>query len=487
MADGREPGKKKGAPGSPDPQPAPGQPPAPDAPLAPDTAAELRRQAEERLAGLSAAAAAAASPLPEDPDAIAQELRVHQIELEMQNEELRRAQRELQTSHDKYFERFEQAPVGYLTLSEAGIVEEANLTAAGLLGVERQEFVGRPFHDFVFAADQDIFYRQRKQLAELGRSVDFELRLKHAGGEPVWASLQGKPMEADEDEPLRIHLTFADVSERRRSEAELAESERLFRLMFEQAPIGAALVGLDFRFLRVNPRFAQVTGYSVEELLERGFPDLTHPDDVAADVAAARRLTAGEMGEYAREKRYVRKDGSIAWVDIIVRPVLGPSGEPTTHLMMARDITAQRRAAEALRESEESLRTVFTAAREGILLQDRDGRIRAWNSAAEDVLGVAESEIVGETVLGRDWHTVHEDGTLWPPEEFPSLKTLATGEPQHDIVIGVKRDGGLRWIDVNAEPVFGAGEALPSAVVVTFADITEQRRAQRAIARERDR
>ena len=98
--------------------------------------------------------------------------------------------------------------------------------------------------------------------------------------------------------------------------------------MFEQAPIGAALVGLDYRFLRVNSRFAKVTGYSEEELLGLGFPDLTHPDDVAADMAAARRLKSGEMSEYAREKRYVRKDGSIAWVDIVVRPVLGPGGAP---------------------------------------------------------------------------------------------------------------------------------------------------------------
>jgi len=483
MADDREPRKKKAAPGSPDPQPAPSTPPAPGSPPAPGTAAELRRQAEQRLAGLSAAAAAAAaSPFPEDQKTVTHELRVHQIELEMQNEELRRAALQLQASHDKYFERFEQAPVGYLTLTEGGVVEEANLTAAGLLGVERREVIGRPFHDFVLADDQDVYYRQRRQLAELGRTVDFELRLKHAGGRTVWASLQGRPLEADEDEPLRIHLTFADVTERRRSEAALAESERLFRLMFEQAPIGAALVGLDYRFLRVNSRFAKVTGYSEEELLGLGFPDLTHPDDVAADMAAARRLKSGEMSEYAREKRYVRKDGSIAWVDIVVRPVLGPGGAPASHLMMARDITERRRSEAALRESEERLQTVFEAAHEGILLQDRDGRIRAWNAAAEDVMGVAESDIVGETVLGRDWHTVREDGTPWPPEEFPSLKTLADGEPQHDIVMGVARDGELRWININAEPVFNPDEAGPAGAVVTFDDITARRRTDRLLA-----
>jgi PAS domain-containing protein len=110
------------------------------------TADELRRQAEERLDRLAAdAAAAAASPVPEDVAAAVHELRVHQIELEMQNEELRRAQLELEASREKYFELFDLAPVGYLTLGDRDIVGDANLTAAHLLGVERQLLVGQPF------------------------------------------------------------------------------------------------------------------------------------------------------------------------------------------------------------------------------------------------------------------------------------------------------------------------------------------------------
>ena len=137
-----------------------------------------------------------------------------------------------------------------------------------------------------------------------------------------------------------------------RGEAALAESERLFRLTFDQAPIGAALVGLDFRFRRVNARFAQMTGYSAEELLERGFPDITHPDDVAADVVEVKRLAAGEIEEYAREKRYVRKDGGIAWGDVVVRPVAGEDGRPLAFVAMVADVTERRRAEEALREND---------------------------------------------------------------------------------------------------------------------------------------
>ena len=113
----------------------------------PSAADELRRQAEARLDGLSAVA----SSVPEDVAAVVHDLRVHQIELEMQNEELRRAQLDLQASREKYFELFDLAPVGYLTLSDKSLVGNANFAAARLLGVERQQLVGRPFNDFIFA------------------------------------------------------------------------------------------------------------------------------------------------------------------------------------------------------------------------------------------------------------------------------------------------------------------------------------------------
>jgi PAS domain S-box-containing protein len=117
-----------------------------------------------------------------------------------------------------------------------------------------------------------------------------------------------------------VYALVKDMTALREVEAALAESEQLFRLTFDQSPIGAALVDPDFRFRRVDARLSRMTGYSVEELLERGFSDITPPDDLAADMAQVKRVAGGDIDEYARQKRYVRKDGSIAWGDVVVRP-----------------------------------------------------------------------------------------------------------------------------------------------------------------------
>ena len=117
------------------------------------------------------------------------ELRVHQIELEMQNEELRRAQAELDAARARYFNLYDMAPVGYCTLSEQGLILEANLTAATLLGVARGALVKQPLTRFILPEDQDIYYRHHKQLFESGEPQACELRIVKMDGTAFWVHL----------------------------------------------------------------------------------------------------------------------------------------------------------------------------------------------------------------------------------------------------------------------------------------------------------
>ena len=129
----------------------------------------LREQTPEQLASLP----------PDEARQALQELRVHQIELEMQNEELRRARQELEVSRERYFELYELAPAGYCSISETGLIVEANLALASLVGEARDAIVGRRFSGFVLAQDQDqdLYYLQHKRLLESGGPQSCELRL----------------------------------------------------------------------------------------------------------------------------------------------------------------------------------------------------------------------------------------------------------------------------------------------------------------------
>ena len=187
--------------------------PASDEPLLPSVAADdLRRRAEERLAELTAP-----SPMPGDAADVVHELRVHQVELELQNEELRRTGLELDAERAKYFDLFDLAPVGYLTLTDKNIIGDANLTATRLLGAERRQLVGRPLSNFVLAADQETYYRHHTLLARTGEPQTCELRLRRRDTEPFWALLEWQSQLAVDGKLLSSRVTLTDISARRQA------------------------------------------------------------------------------------------------------------------------------------------------------------------------------------------------------------------------------------------------------------------------------
>ncbi|MBF0552735.1 MAG: PAS domain-containing protein, partial [Deltaproteobacteria bacterium] len=137
---------------------------------------------------------------PEAAQQLFHELRVHQIELEMQNEELRRTHVELETSRERYFNLYDLAPVGYFTVSEKGLILEANLTGATLLGMPRNQLPKQPLSSFIFSDDQDVFYHNRRKLLETGESQACELRIVRRDGTLFWARLEATVVQDGENE-----------------------------------------------------------------------------------------------------------------------------------------------------------------------------------------------------------------------------------------------------------------------------------------------
>ncbi len=126
--------------------------------------------------------------------------------------------------------------------------------------------------------------------------------------------------------------------------AALALAQRRFEATFLHAPVGIAHVGLDGRFLLVNPRFCDITGYDAETLIRTGFQQITHPDDLHADEALLARVNAGELPRYAMEKRYIRADGTIIWVNLTVAMVRDDDGRPELYVAVVEDMSDLRQA-----------------------------------------------------------------------------------------------------------------------------------------------
>ena len=191
---------------------------------------ELRRQAEDFLLQ---GGKRFPKNLYRDIPKLIHELEVHQIELELQNQELRRSQAELEVSRNKYFELYDLAPVGYLSISETGLILGANLTAAQLFGLERQAIRDKPFTRFIIPEDQDAYYQHRLRLFETGERQACEIRMLRQDGSNFWGRLEATVAPGAESGKPVFRTTISDITEGKRLEAALLESEQSVRRLNE--------------------------------------------------------------------------------------------------------------------------------------------------------------------------------------------------------------------------------------------------------------
>ena len=325
------------------------------------------------------------------------ELEVHQIELEMQNEELRSTQDELAVSHARYFDLYDLAPVGYLTLSEKWLILEANLAAANLLGLERSQFVNQPVTRFIVPDDQDIYYLQRKRLSATLQPQVCELRMLRGGptppaaptvhgprglghravrsgaaavqaepeqeaGGPLWVRLQATVTQSGADAPV-WRVTLSDITEQKQAQDSLRASEARLRALLTNAPVvlfaidGAGIVTF------ADGRGLAGMGFAPEEVHGRPAYDVFAEQPVIR--AAIQRALAGEA--FTRVAQIAGM-----WFDIRLLPLPEPDQRVAGVIGVAMDVTARKRAENALQQAHDDLE---------LRVQERTAELRAANEA----------------------------------------------------------------------------------------------------------
>lgn len=306
------------------------------------TDSTLRRRAEAMAANHAARSPESLQDLsPEDTRRMLHALRVHEIELQMQNEELRRAQLELDTERARYFDLYDLAPVGYCTLDERGLILQANLTAATLLGLPRQNLLRQSIFRFIDKADQDGYYLYRKQLGESGEAHGCEFRMVKTDGTPFWARLVATSTR-DAEGVLVHRVMLGDVSDRKLMEAEL----RIAATAFESQE-GIFVTDLAGVILRVNRAFTEITDYSAQDAIGQT-PHLLSSGRHDAAFYTALWDGLASTGSWRGEIWNRRKGGEVFPQWLTVTAVKDDAGLATHYVASFTDITLRKTAADRI-------------------------------------------------------------------------------------------------------------------------------------------
>lgn len=274
------------------------------------------------------------------------ELRAQQLELQMQSEELRRAQTELEASRQKYFDLYDLAPVGYVALNNKGLILEANLTIAKMLGVAKGSLLkrNRRLSKFVFPEDGDLFYKNLRLLFDTGKWKVFDLRLVPEAGMPFWARMEATVSKNDSDgEPL-CRLAVINITAQKETEEELRKSNDRLRLALNEALAGDWELDLASLKMRCSPKHAEIFGYdeppakcTLASLLEHVYPE----DRARVERSCYESMATGRA--WHDECRIVRLDKAVRWVWLKAHVLKNDQGTPYKMDGMICDITDRKK------------------------------------------------------------------------------------------------------------------------------------------------
>jgi PAS domain S-box-containing protein len=426
----------------------------------------LRRKAE-RLVGIELATLEHVTP--DQMRHLVHELQVHQIELQMQNEELRSAQDELERSRKKYFELYDLAPVAYLTLDVDGVILEANLRAADLLGHPRSHLLRRKLEEFVSVSQAAFFAEHLRAVAKTDGRRTCELELVRRDRSPVVVHLETVRINvAEKERAWELRTSITDIAERKRAEARVQDAERFARKINESSLNGIYIYNIEREeIVYINHECERLTGYTPDDLVAlsgEAFFSLFLPENRSQVREYITRVSQAGDGD-TREIECRFKTADDRWIWCLSRNTIferDKDGKARTIIGTFLDVTAHKQAEEALSQAHERAVWLARFPEENpspVVRVSADGPVLYCNPAASQLPG---------------W--VCEVGKP-PPEPLLSIVTraMATGQdPHQDMELG----GRFYSVWIARFP-------RESYANVYGRDITQRRQAEEAL-RERE-
>ncbi len=367
---------------------------------------------------------------------------------------------------------FDNAPFGMALLAMDGRLLLTNAVLRQMLGYGADELVGRGLDDFLSREDRELL-QQWLARAEDGKALAMEARCQRKSGNLIWTSLNLQVQRDRSGIGCAVLVYAQDITERRLAEETFQENEEKFRIAFEHSPLGMSLFRADGTYMAVNPTVCRMFGYTKEELLSSSLAVVTHPDDLERSAEWIRKCVAGVPCEPEFEKRFIHKDGHVMWGVVTSTWLRDAAGKPRMSVAYVRDITFQKQAELALRESEARLREAHEISRMGHWHLSPGADEMSWSPGIYPLLGIEAD--ADKPTYAAFLSRVH-------PEDRAQVETTlasvaASGEPC-DFIYRLNLPGGeTRHLRLLARPGLSAKANQPGITGV-LQDVSAIRRAE---------
>jgi len=309
-----------------------------------------------------------------------------------------------------------------------------------------------------------------------------------SGNDLIWTLISAEPIFGPDGAVESTICTYHDITELKRAEESLRQSEERFHSAFDRAAVPTLLVGPDVRILHCNAAFCDMVGYAETELFGKSAYEITHPDDVADSKAVVGRVVSGEEDSCSLEKRYIRKDNRVVWGIMSTSAVRDEKGQLLYFVTHVQDITGRKRAEEALRRSRAELDAALESMSDAVFISDDKGTFVKFNEAFAKYYRFRSRDECYKTLAEyRDYIEVYlDDGRLAPLDMWTVPRALR-GETVNDAEYMLRRkDTGEQWWgSYNFAPIRDKDGKIVGSVV-TGRDITERKRMEEQLRRIHD-
>ncbi len=399
-------------------------------------------------------------------------LRQRVAELEAEAGERRKAEEALRASGERYRRLIESCDVMVFSVDRAGVLRAAGGMRLREFGLKPEDVVGRSLYDLFPREEANRYHEQQQQVFQTGTAITYENTFQFAGLTRT-DLVTNYPILDESGEVELVGVICRDITERKRVEAELRESEARYHSLYENSLDAVLLTAPDGRILAANPAACRVFGRTEEEICQAGRNGLVDPKDLRVTPLLEERARTGQA---KGELFLIRKDGTRFPAEVS-SVVFEAAGGIERTSMIVRDLTERHMAEEVLRERDREIRLITDNVAGLVSYVDRDGRYRFVNKRYEEWFGLSLEEIVGKhcrEVLGE---AAYERIRGW-------LQAASSGQTVRYEEAIPYAQGGLRWVDASYVPdADEQGNVKGFFALVT--DITERKRAEEALARER--